>query len=86
MNKVRALSENHAKVSNTLLGWNCAAPSDVTFPQRMSVDKARKELQSVIDNFFSDPKTTIVKAPCGIGKSTYTAKILADTNLKVLYS
>lgn len=85
MNKVRALSTNYSNVSNTLPGWSCAAPSAMVFQERMSIDEARVVLRKAIDAFVDNPKNTIIKAPCGIGKSTYMAKILADMSHKVLY-
>ena len=85
MNKVRALSTNYSNVSNTLPGWSCAAPSAMVFQERMSIDEARVDLRKAIDAFVDNPKNTIIKAPCGIGKSTYMAKILADMSHKVLY-
>ena len=85
MNGVRALSSNYIKASNTLVEWNGAAPSEMIFPERMTIKDARNELKAILDDFFMTPKTTIVKAPCGIGKSTYTAQLLARTAYKVLY-
>lgn len=85
MNKVRAMSSKHIKATNTIHGWSCAVPSLHVFEERISIEDARQLTHEIINDFFRDPKTTIVKAPCGIGKSTIAASILAKTHYKVLY-
>jgi hypothetical protein len=87
MNALKAYSAKHTKTKYTDSSFAYAQPSSTTFPDRDPVDVARQKVADAIDDFLANPTDTVIKAPCGIGKSTYMAQRLAALpwNTKVLY-
>ena len=87
MNALKAYSAKHTKTKYTDSSFAYAQPSSTTFPDRDPVDVVRQKVADAIDDFLANPTDTVIKAPCGIGKSTYMAQRLAALpwNTKVLY-
>ena len=69
-NHLKSKSSFHIQATNTLSGYVSAQPADIVYKRRPHVDDARKELKDVVDTFFSEKKSMILKASCGLGKST----------------
>jgi hypothetical protein len=84
---LKSVSANYAKVKATDSGFASALPIQSEFEDRQDATAARQEVFRQIDQFLAHPTDTIIKAPCGIGKSTHIAKRLAETTWpkKVLY-
>jgi len=85
LNYLKAKSSNFIPAKNTLPEWKTATPSKEVFHERDDIEAGRDELNSIIDDFFDNPRNMVVRAPCGTGKSTYTAKLLARSDMRVLY-
>lgn len=69
-NHLKSKSSFHIQATNTLSGYVSAQPADIVYKRRPNVDNARKELKDVVDTFFFDKNSMILKASCGLGKST----------------
>ena len=87
MHHLKSVSSNHSNVKATDSGFAAALPIKSKFEDRQDSSAARQEVFQRIDQFLANPTDTIIKAPCGIGKSTHIAKRLAETAWpkKVLY-
>jgi hypothetical protein len=87
LNYLKSISSNYSKVKATDSGFSAALPIKSKFDERQDSGVARQEVFQRIDQFLANPTDTIIKAPCGIGKSTHIAKRLAETAWpkKVLY-
>ena len=69
-NHLKSKSNFHIQATNTLSGYVSAQPAEIVYKKRQHVDDARKEIKDVVDTFFSEKKSIILKASCGLGKST----------------
>ena len=69
-NHLKSKSNFHIQATNTLSDYVSAQPAEIVYKKRQHIDDARKEIKDVVDTFFSEEKSIILKASCGLGKST----------------
>ena len=69
-NHLKSKSSFHIQATNTLSGYVSAKPAEIVYEKRQHVDDARIDIRDFVDTFIFEKRSMILKASCGLGKST----------------